>query len=440
MGYNNILPRGGFLRGILAGLILIFFVFVGLSAYFPLPVEVGPTPAPVTELDGAPLQPALDVEDSSEGISVPMETPAPSQLAEVPATINDTAPEVAIAPAVAAPVNSVSALEPMSTPNDIQIGSDESAVPVVVMPTAPEITTDIVVDEPTVEIETQLPQVTTELEDTSLESDITIETEPSQPEAASVEDAVSVVEPAATLELSGQTLINQTEPDAEDEPAPTVQVGAFEAFSTDFADEGDLPLLSIILLASTVTEAQTVASIPAPLTLAVASDNPDAAEIIASYRALGGEVVLLLPTEGSDIPARLDAILADSDGVIGVLDDPEGSINQDARSLGGIMAKLTETGHAIVTVDGLGLNRATVMAKESSVPATGISHIIDTSHGTIAVVREFDKVVLQLGDQRSVSVYASATADMLFGLNFWLESQKAQVVTVAPLSASIRRN
>lgn len=440
MGYSNILPRGGFLRGILAGLILIFFVFVGLSAFFPLPVEVGPTPAPVTELDKAPLQLALEVEESSDGISVPVETPAPSQLVEAPATINDTAPEVAIAPAVAAPVNTVATLEPISTPNDIQIGSSESSVPVVATPTTPEIASDIVVDEPTVEIETQLPQVTTELENTSLESDVTIETEPEQPEAALVEDAVSVAEPVAALELSGQTLIDQIEPDAEDELLSTLQVGAFEAFSTDFADENDLPLLSIILLASTLTEAQTVASIPAPLTLAVASDNADAAEIIASYGALGGEVVMLLPTEVSDVSDRIDAVLANSDGVIGVLDGPEGNINQDTRKLGDIIATLSETGHAIITVDGLGLNRATVMAKESNVPATGISHIIDTSEGTIAVVRELDKVILLLGDQRSVTIYARATTDMLFGLNFWLESQKAQVVTVAPLSASIRRN
>ncbi len=39
MGDNRILPRGGFLRGVLAGLILIFFAFVGLSVVYPLSVE-----------------------------------------------------------------------------------------------------------------------------------------------------------------------------------------------------------------------------------------------------------------------------------------------------------------------------------------------------------------------------------------------------------------
>jgi hypothetical protein len=80
------------------------------------------------------------------------------------------------------------------------------------------------------------------------------------------------------------------------------------------------------------------------------------------------------------------------------------------------------------------------MAVENGVPVTDISHIIDVTKGTIAVIRELDKLVLQIGDKRSITVYALARTDMLFALNFWLESNKAQLVTLAPVSAAILRN
>lgn len=448
MGDNNILPRGGFLRGILAGLILIFFAFVGLSVYFPLPVEIGPTPTPVTELENATTIPVLEPEDSSGGISASMETPTTSQAPETPAPIAEASPGVVVAPLAAEPVNSVSALEPMPTSNDIEIGTNESSSPIIVTPVAPVIEVEEVVEEPVVEAASEEPEVSTDLIESPMvnevESNVVVSTE-----TEVVATTESIVEPAEGLELSGQTLIQTDEPEVDTEVAPETPVGAFMANSAEFVDDGDAPLLSVILLATSVSEAQTVASIPAPLTLAVASDNPEADDIIEAYRALGGEVVLLLPVDGPNVlgnggdplnvPDQLNAIMANATGVIGILDGPEGDLNQDNRMLEGIYAKLSETGHAMMTFNGLGLNRASVMADESGIPATGIARQIDTSQGTIAVVRELDKVVLQLGDQRSVTVYAPATADMLFGLNFWLDSQKAQLVTVAPVSASIQR-
>lgn len=108
--------------------------------------------------------------------------------------------------------------------------------------------------------------------------------------------------------------------------------------------------------------------------------------------------------------------------------------------LDALMAKLAETGHAIVTVNGLGLNRASAKARESSIPVTEVTRAVEVDDGTISAIRDLDKIVLQMGNQKSATVFAPATPDMLFALNFWLESQKAKTVTIAPLSASILRN
>ena len=126
--------------------------------------------------------------------------------------------------------------------------------------------------------------------------------------------------------------------------------------------------------------------------------------------------------------------------MLGVIAGPDGDVAQDTRMMNAILAKLSETGHAIMTLNGLGLNRTNIMAQEAGVPVTDISRVVGTEDGTIAVIRELDKLVLQIGDQRSVTVFAQATPDMLFALKFWLESQKAKSVTIAPVSASILRN
>lgn len=459
MANNNILPKGGFLRGVLAGLTLIALIFIGLAVAFPLTVATGPAPAIVSELNNTTAQPVLESEESSGGISVRTDAPTPTQIVVSPAPLEDAAPDVAIAPETAAPVSIAPQIEAMPT-NDIQIGSSESAPPVVTMPTVSAIEVPVVADTPTVEDTTQAPVVSTEISSASGENDTTtdpqvieqvVESDPA-PENTTEAPTVTEVteEPSSGVELAGQTLIATNE-SAQAAPAESsVPDSVFGAYSAEFSDEGELPLMSFILLASTVAEAQVVTSFSTPITLAVASDNSAANEVIASYRASGGEVVLLLPSEGasalrkggnpSDAPTFLDASLANIEGVLGVMDGPDGNVNQDTRMMSAMLAKLSETGHAIMTVNGLGLNRTSILAQEAGVPATDISRVIDTEDGTIAVIRELDKLVLQIGDQRSVTIFAQATPDMLFALKFWLESQKAQAVTIAPVSASILRN
>ena len=456
MGDNNILPKGGFLRGVLAGLTLIVLIFIGLAVAFPLIIATGPAPAIVSELDSAPAQPAVEPEESSGGISINTEAPAPTQLIASPAPIVETEPEVAIEAEASAPVSSVSQIETMPT-NDIQIGNNDSAPATVVAPVISAIEAPEEADIPVVESTTQTPVVSTEVNSGSGENDTTtepqvaeqdVETNPVTEIATETPTIIaSTDEPTTSVELTGQTLIPESEPTAVETPTTDT---AFGANSASFLDGGELPLMSFILLANTVAEAEVLSGFTTPITLAVASDNPDANDVIASYRATGGEAVLLLPSEGegtlrkggdpSVVATLLDDTLGNIDGVLGVMDGPDGNVNQDTRMMSAILAKLSETGHAIMTVNGLGLNRTSILALEAGVPATDITRTVNTDDGTIAVIRALDKVVLQLGDQRSVTIFAHATPDMLFALKFWLESQKAQSVTIAPVSASILRN
>lgn len=456
MGDNTILPKGGFLRGVLAGLTLIVLIFIGLAVYFPLIVPVGPAPAIVSDLNMAPAQPVLAPEESSGGISINTDTPTPTQLLASPAPLGGTAPDITIAPEPAAPVSSVSQIETMPT-NDIQIGDGESVPPVVAAPTVSAIEAPVVADAPTVEETTEVPEASTEITSAAGENDTTTEPQTAEPVVELTQASNDPIETPIVTEVAEEpttsAVVTDQTPAPSSEPTQTTSTdtgNAFETFSAVFVDDGDLPLMSFILAADTVAEADLLKGFSTPITLAVASDNPAANEMVASFRAAGGEAVLLLPSEGAnvlskggnpaDAGALLDATLAKVDGVLGVMDGPDGNVNQDTRMMSAMLAKLSETGHAIMTVNGLGLNRTSILASEAGVPAADISRVVNTEDGTIAVIRELDKVVLQLGDQRAVTIFAEATPELLFALKFWLESQKAQAVTIAPVSASILRN
>ena len=455
MGDNNILPKGGFLRGVLAGLTLIVLIFIGLAVSFPLSVPVGPAPAIISDLNIAPAQPVLAPEESSGGISINTDTPTPTQLLASPAPLGGTAPDITIAPEPAAPVSSVSQIETMPT-NDIQIGDGESVPPVVAAPTVSAIEAPNVADVPNVEDTTEAPEVSVEITAAG-ETVTTTEPQAVEPVVELTQASNDPIETPTVTEVAEEPTTSAGVSDQA--PAPSserTQItsadtgNAFETFSAVFVDDGDLPLMSFILAADTVAETDLLKGFSTPITLVVASDNPAANEMVASFRATGGEAVLLLPSEGAnvlskggnpaDAGALLDATLAKIDGVLGVMDGPDGNVNQDTRMMSAMLAKLSETGHAIMTVNGLGLNRTSILASEAGVPAADISRVVNTEDGTIAVIRELDKVVLQIGDQRAVTIFAKATPELLFALKFWLESQKAQAVTIAPVSASILRN
>ena len=458
MSDNSIMPKGGFFRGVLAGLTLISLIFIGLAVAFPLNRATGPEPVMVSELGSPPAQPAPVIEESSSGISFSADPVAPMQLGGAPAPLQEASQVVtAIEPETAAPVNTVSQLEAMPT-NDIQITSSASTSPVISAPMVPVIEVPVVSENVTVAETVEAPSVSSENVQTSAQNDTTTEPQTTEqpPEPTIMAEAPTVTEePEETsggLELTGQTLITSTAPVQDDSTvvSETTSNTAFNTFSATFTDDGALPLMSFILLATTIAESEVINSVSTPITLAVAADNPDAKAIIANYRASGGEVVLLLPSDGenalrkggnpTDAPAFLDAALANTEGVIGVMDGPDGDVNQDTRMISAMVTKLSQTGHAIMTVNGLGLNRTSILAAESGVPATDISRAIYTDNGTIAVVRALDKIVLQIGDQRSVTVYTESNPDMLFALKFWLESEKARTVTIAPVSAAILRN
>lgn len=432
MGDLNVLPKVGALRGVTAGITLIFFVFVALSNIFPLSQISNLAPTPVTIAIVSPAAPMLDATESTPAISLPSDAPSPIQLSASTVQFSAETPDVTIGAAITAPVSTITTLGSQPTTSGIQLESSDSSFPTLGAPKAPIIATVVEESTPEVLVFASIPEVV-------VVEAVAIETAP-----------VAEETPTSGIVLTGQTIIHASAPA---EPTISVEMAnanAFETFRANFDDSSDQVLVSFIILAQSMTEVEMLAKLPAPVTLAVAAENPDAATLIAAYRATGGEVVLVLPgvgptsigsgTSAADVTANLDASLAGSAGVIAVLDGPEGTINDDPKVRSAILETISRTGHALITLDGLGLNRASIMAQEAGVPATGIVVSLDGTMGTIAVVRVLDKMVLQVGDRSTITVFGPASTDILFALRFWLDSKRAEITTIAPVSASILRN
>lgn len=380
MDDGNFLPKGGFRRGMLAGVIFIVFAFFVLAGLFPLGVPkivVASVPSETAQT----MTEVLEVAEQQAIEAVAAETPDPVFPVDAPQAIPTLAD------------NSDAETSGVALPES----SSETAM---VIATAPQLsgTESIAPDE-----------------------------------VSSIEVAEK---PIGGFEPTGQTNI----PTAGETASVENAAGglAFETYALTFGDFTGKPLLSIILLAETIEQADSVSALTIPVTLAVSPLNPDAAAIIGQYRAKGGEVVLMLPSNGAlslqnvtaeNVPAVVTMALENTTGVIGIIDSNSG---EDATQVNAVLTELGKTGHALITT--------TSVTVESGVSATSIIGTLDNLEGKIAVLREMDNAVVQIGSGTSGTVFGNASDDTISAISFWLKSQKAQTVTVAPVSASILRN
>ena len=446
MGESISAPRGGFFRGMLAGLILVVLIFCGLAAGFPLSAKFDPSVAPSIEIPTSSIQPEIVEQESYGAISLPSESPAPTVFGANPVPFQTTAADVNITAAVSAPVNAVSTLETMPTSSGIELGEAEDEVPVVVVPAVESLST---IASPVFEETSEAPVVVESQTPVAAEQPVLSDVaEPDQEVIAG--ENTSLEKPAGGFALSGQTII---QPDAIEETSlveNTSSTTSFVSFKQPFENTSDLPLFAFVLQIEDAAAVDAVLTLPVPVTFAVDVSNPDTSMLVSYIRDAGREAVLLLSSASADslksggspndVAPYLNSALSNANGVIGVMDGPDGNINQDPRMMTALLSELSKTGHAVITVDGVGRNRAEIMAKEADVPVASIANVFGPEVGKVDVIRGLDKVILQMGGLKSVTVYAPATSDLVSALKFWLKSQKSQLVTIAPISAVVLLN
>jgi hypothetical protein len=179
--------------------------------------------------------------------------------------------------------------------------------------------------------------------------------------------------------------------------------------------------------------------LPFPITVAVDAAAPDAAAAIAFYRALGAETVLGVPLpEGAtatDVAVTFEAYAPLLEQTVAVMIDKASGFQTLGEGAVQVAGDLAATGHGLVSFP-QGLNTGHKSAVKDGVAAGLVFRDLDGEGQAPVVIRRFlDNAAFRARDEAGVIVVARARPDTLQALLEWSLGNRAQTVTLAPLSA-----
>jgi polysaccharide deacetylase 2 family uncharacterized protein YibQ len=374
--------------------------------------RTGDAPAPAQPASDAPLVAGTAApEPAPVPAEAPEEAPAEDEIAALPPSVSDSAPEappVAEAPRTETPLPAPTETMPGSEP-----GSEAEAAPepdpLPEADTAPDVPGTIAAAMPG-QRAAPLPGIADE------------ETLPeSAPEAAPAEV------PAET-------------PDAP-EAGSIAGMGALEAYRVPFEVPADRPILSIVLLVAPGTDAAALAALPVPVSFAIDALAPDAADTARNLRDAGRELLLIpaLP-EGAtppDVEVALQANLAVVPEAIAFIDGPDASFQSDRTAVAQVVAAAGATGHGLVTFP-RGLNTAQQIARRDGVPSALVFRDFDAEGQSPDEIRRIlDQAAFRARQEGAVILVGRASPATLGALTEWALGSRAASIALAPASTAL---
>ncbi len=237
-------------------------------------------------------------------------------------------------------------------------------------------------------------------------------------------------------------IVNAEAPPDPAADAPQDRAPALVRNAAAFDGAADGPLLAVVLRHTGAVPPERVAALGLPLTIAVDPGLAGAAEIAASYRAAGLEVVLLglgLP-EGAtprDAEVTLGARFSQFPGVIGVLDRRAGGFADDLALTAQIAGILEADGYGLLLWDA-GLNSALGVAERAGATAALIwRQVDDDGMSAPAVGRRLGRAAFEAARDAAVIVMAQTRPETLEALAAF--AGPAERATLAPVSAVLTR-
>jgi polysaccharide deacetylase 2 family uncharacterized protein YibQ len=235
----------------------------------------------------------------------------------------------------------------------------------------------------------------------------------------------------------------------DDLPAPSAatdpNLRPIERFAQAFQPDADKPMMSIVLIddgTSATNGAVGIAalrSFPYPLSFAIDSALPDAAERTERLRKEGFEVLALvdLPegAQATDVETTFAATFAQLPEIIGVLEGSSIS-QQSSRDVSDqVTAYLSQSGHGWVT-QAKGLNTAATLARKEGVPAKPIFRDFDSKGQNAVVIRRFlDQAAFKAGQEGGVIMLGRLRPETISALLLWGLQDRAGQVALVPVSA-----
>ncbi|WP_405116194.1 divergent polysaccharide deacetylase family protein [Phaeobacter sp. BS23] len=217
----------------------------------------------------------------------------------------------------------------------------------------------------------------------------------------------------------------------------------FERNAEAFTPEADRALMSIVLIDDAdAIGAEALQDFPYPLSFALDPRDPEAAAKMARHRAAGFEVMLIadLPRDAApqDAETALQVWLETLPEAVAVLEGVTTGF-QGNRPLADQMATaLGAMGYGMVTQDA-GLNTVQKLALREGVPAGVVFRDFDGAGQDPRAIRRFlDQAAFRAGQEGAVIMLGRVQPDTISALLIWGLQDRANRVSLAPVSASLR--
>lgn len=224
---------------------------------------------------------------------------------------------------------------------------------------------------------------------------------------------------------------------------PVADGPALEIFATEFDAEGDLPLMSIVLVheGGEPLPLDLLEILPPNIAFAVNASLSEAAGIAQAYRSVGREVVMIpsLP-EGAapqDVEQALGANFELVPEAVAVMDVSGSSFQSDRAAIEQVVDVVSSSGHGIITFP-RGLNPAHQAAQRAGVPTGLIFRNLDGASETQEQIRRsLDRAAFRARQDEAVILVGTTGSTMLSALSDWVLGNRAASVTLAPISAAL---
>jgi len=199
-------------------------------------------------------------------------------------------------------------------------------------------------------------------------------------------------------------------------------------------------LMSVVLIddGSMSAAAAALAGLPFAVTIAIDSALENAAELMASYRANGFEVVVLASVpEGAvptDVEVTFEAVFSALPENIGLLDLGDSGLQTDRDVTEQAMEILASQGRGFVTAS-QGLNMASRAAEQAGVPAAVVYRDLDADDQDARVVRRFvDQAAFRARQESGVVLVGRVRPNTISALILWGTANNDDQVVIVPLS------
>ena len=391
--------------------------------------------APQVETEIAALPEAQSDTGSSEGTDT-----APAVMSEDAAPEAPKAPEISSEPSLPTPDVTVVESEAPVRPAPIVVQEDavEEEVasllqPVEELDSSPDVET------------ARLPQVdnggtaaTVEIEDDAAEEVESEEADETVIAALPIVRRAGSEDEAATEDAAIVEPLDESEADI----AALENLPALVRYSVEVENPEGLPLLSLVLVnkGTPLTTAQ-LEELPKYLAFGVEASAADATEIAQHYRDAGREVVMIpsLPKLATpqDVEQALRVNFETIPEAVAVMDFSGGSFQSDREAVNQVVDVVAASGHGLITFP-RGLNTAHQKAGRIGVPTGLIFRQLDADgEDSGQIQRTLDRAAFRARQDEAVILVGSTNSATLIALLEWFMGNRAESVSLAPISAAL---